>query len=88
MGQAPKRLASSTLAVLRALRQPRHRIVLTCFLATLIAYVERTGFSISYTLLAKTAGVDEAVKGTIMSAFYWGYGVSQVRCLYTTLART
>lgn len=76
MGQAPATLASITSAVFNA--QPRHRIVLTCFLATLIAYVERTGFSISYTLLARAGGVDEAVKGTIMSAFYWGYGVSQV----------
>lgn len=74
MGQAQKSLAST----LHALRQPRHRIVLACFLATLIAYVERTSFSISYTLLAKAARVDEATKGTIMSAFYWGYGVSQV----------
>lgn len=78
MGQEHINLASSTASALHALRQPRHRIVLTCFLATLIAYVERTGFSISYTLLAKAAGVDEAVKGTIMSAFYWGYGISQV----------
>ncbi|KAK9804281.1 hypothetical protein WJX72_004509 [[Myrmecia] bisecta] len=28
--------------------------------------------------MAKEAGVDEAVKGTVLSAFYWGYGVSQV----------
>lgn len=64
-----------------ALRRPvesRHLIVLACFLATLTAYVERVGFSIAYTAMAKTAGVDEATKGTILSAFYWGYGVSQV----------
>jgi hypothetical protein len=23
------------------------------------------------------AGIDEGIKGTVLSAFYWGYGVSQ-----------
>ena len=58
--------------------EPRHLIVLACFLATLSAYVERVGFSIAYTAMAKTAQVDEATKGTVLSAFYWGYGISQV----------
>ncbi len=63
--------------------QPRFRVVLACFLATLTAYVERTGFSIAYTSMAKAADIDEAVKGTVMSAFYWGYGISQV-CMQDT----
>ena len=58
--------------------EPRHLLVAACFLATLTAYVERTGFSIAYTLLAKEANVDEATKGKVMSAFYWGYGISQI----------
>lgn len=53
-------------------------IVLACFLATLSAYVERVGFSIAYTAMAKAEKVDEATKGTVLSAFYWGYGVAQV----------
>ena len=56
----------------------RHAVTLACFLATLSAYVERVGFSIAYTAMAKVAKVDEATKGTVLSAFYWGYGVSQV----------
>lgn len=56
----------------------RHAVTLACFLATLSAYVERVGFSIAYTTMAKVAKVDEATKGTVLSAFYWGYGVSQV----------
>jgi MFS transporter, ACS family, solute carrier family 17 (sodium-dependent inorganic phosphate cotransporter), other len=59
--------------------QPRHVIVGLCFLATFTAYVERVGFSIAFTSLARTVGFDEQVKGAVMSAFYWGYGVSQVR---------
>ena len=58
--------------------QPRFQIVLACFLATLCAYVERVGFSIAYTAMAKDAGLGEAEEGTVLSAFYWGYGVSQI----------
>jgi sugar phosphate permease len=53
--------------------------VLACFLATFTAYVERVGFSIAFTAMAKQAGVSEAVKGTVLSAFFWGYAVSQAR---------
>ena len=37
--------------------QARHQIVLACFLATFTAYVERVGFSIAYTAMAKEAKV-------------------------------
>ena len=29
--------------------------------------------------MAKEANLDESIKGTVMSAFYWGYALSQVR---------
>lgn len=58
--------------------EPRYQIVLVCFLATFVAYVERVGFSIAFTAMAKTAEIDESVKGTVLSAFYWGYALSQV----------
>lgn len=58
--------------------QPRFQVVLACFLATLTAYVERVGFSIAFTAMAQESGLDEGVKGTVLSAFYWGYAVSQV----------
>lgn len=56
----------------------RHLIILACFMATFIAYVERTGFSVAYTAAAKENAVSEAIKGTVMSSFFWGYAVSQV----------
>ena len=56
--------------------EPRYQIVLACFLATFSAYVERVGFSIAFTEMAKRADLDESVKGTVLSAFYWGYGLS------------
>ena len=59
--------------------EPRYLMAGCLFLATLTAYIERTGFSIAYTLMAsEAAGVSESTKGAVMSAFYWGYGLSQV----------
>lgn len=58
----------------------RRLIIAACFLATFIAYVERTGFSVAYTAAAKDHAVSEAVKGTVLSSFFWGYAVSQVGC--------
>jgi ACS family sodium-dependent inorganic phosphate cotransporter len=57
---------------------PKVLIVLSCFLATFTAYVERVGFSIAFTAMCKQSQLDEHVKGNVLSAFYWGYGVSQV----------
>lgn len=57
---------------------PKVVIVACCFLATFTAYVERVGFSIAFTAMSKAAMLDEHVKGNVLSAFYWGYGVSQV----------
>lgn len=57
---------------------PKVLIVACCFLATFSAYVERVGFSIAFTAMSKQAQLDEHVKGNVLSAFYWGYGVSQV----------
>eukprot|EP00955_Chlamydomonas_euryale_P112046 366107-Chlamydomonas_euryale.AAC.6 len=59
--------------------EPRHIIVLACFLATLVMYMERVGFSIAFTELAKSAELDESMKGTVLSAFFWGYALSQAR---------
>ena len=59
--------------------EPKYAFIVACFLATFVAYVERVGFSIAYTEMAKLATVDEAVKGTVLSAFFWGYAISQVK---------
>ena len=59
-------------------QEPRHQITALCFAATFVAYMERVGFSIAYTAMARQAGTSEAVKGSVLSAFYWGYCLSQV----------
>lgn len=56
----------------------RYIIVLLTFICTNVCYIERIGFSIAYTLAADAIGVDQSSKGLILSAFYYGYVVSQV----------
>ena len=53
-------------------------VVGLCFLAMLLCYVDRVGFSIAFTRLAEGAGVTEAAKGRVMSAFFWGYAATQL----------
>ena len=76
-------LSEHLTAACMASQEPRHQVTLLCFLGTLVAYVERVGFSIAFTEMAKQAGTSEAVKGAVLSAFYWGYSLSQVRSLST-----
>lgn len=57
----------------------RQVLVFLCFCATFTTYVERVGFSIAYTRMARAVGIDESTKGRVLSAFYWGYAVSQAR---------
>lgn len=55
-----------------------HVITGCIFLCTLTCYFERMGFSIAFTELAETEGLKEAVKGRVMSAFFYGYAVMQL----------
>lgn len=55
-----------------------HLVVSMIFACTLACYFERMGFSIAFTELAKSASLNEADKGTVMSAFYYGYAVMQL----------
>jgi sugar phosphate permease len=59
-------------------QQRKSVIVATCFLATFLAYIERTGFSVAFTAAARDQKLDEAVKGAVLSSFFWGYALSQV----------
>lgn len=62
----------------RASWKPRYVIVCLCFLATFSIYADRVGFSIAFTRMAKKVGLEDGIKGTVLSAFYWGYALSQV----------
>jgi len=56
----------------------RYAVVAACFLATFSVYCERVGFSIAYTPVAEQSGASEALKGAVLSAFYYGYATSQI----------
>jgi len=56
----------------------RYHVVALCFLATMSCYLERMGFPIAYTPEAEAAGVSEATKGKVLSAFYYGYSSLQI----------
>ncbi|GBG61257.1 hypothetical protein CBR_g19789 [Chara braunii] len=48
------------------------------FVATNVCYIERVGFPIVYTPIAKDSDVDPVTKGWVLSAFYYGYASSQI----------
>ena len=56
----------------------RHVIVILIFIAAAICYIERIGFPVAYTEVALRTGIDQATKGYVLSAFYYGYATSQV----------
>lgn len=55
-----------------------HAMTGCIFLCTLACYFERMGFSIAFTELAESLMLNSAIKGTVMSAFFWGYAVMQL----------
>ena len=55
-----------------------HAITGCIFLCTFTNYIERTGFPIAFTELAKAQGLNETVKGTVLSSFYYGYAAMQL----------
>ncbi len=56
----------------------RYVTVLLTFVCTCVCYIERVGFSVAYTAAANNDGVGEAIKGHILSTFFYGYAISQV----------
>ncbi|CAI5464047.1 unnamed protein product [Closterium sp. Yama58-4] len=56
----------------------RYVVVLLTAACTTVCYIERVGFSVAYSLVANRNHVDQATKGWVLSAFYYGYALSQV----------
>ncbi|GJP65766.1 hypothetical protein CLOP_g22628 [Closterium sp. NIES-67] len=70
--------SGSTAALFHLILPQRYVIVLLTLVCSAVCYIERVGFSIAYTAIAIREGVDQATKGWVMSAFYYGYASSQV----------
>ncbi|MBL8959125.1 MAG: MFS transporter, partial [Gemmatimonadetes bacterium] len=54
------------------------RVVLLCFAAVLISYLDRTNISIAAIAMQEQLGWDEATKGLVLSSFFIGYLLLQV----------
>ncbi len=56
----------------------RYTVVALFFLATVICYVDRVNVSIAIIPMARDLGYSPATQGLVLSAFFWGYIVSQL----------
>ena len=56
----------------------RYTLVLLCFCATFICYIDRTNISVAVIPMAKQFGWDPERQGTVLSAFFVGYLLTQI----------
>ncbi len=54
------------------------RVVLLCFAAVLISYLDRTNISVAAIAMQEDLGWDDATKGLVLSSFFIGYLLLQV----------
>lgn len=60
-------------------RLPRRYIVVGLFfLSTVLCYIDRVNISVAIIPMARDRGYDPAAQGVVLSAFFWGYLVSQL----------
>ena len=53
-------------------------IVLMCFLAVAINYIDRANLGVAVPLIQKEFGIDPALMGLILSGFFWSYALMQL----------
>jgi len=58
--------------------QRRHTVVLLCFFATFICYIDRVNISVAIIPMAQQFGWSDSEKGIVLSSFFVGYLVTQV----------
>lgn len=61
-----------------AMPTQRHVLVGLTFIAAFACYIDRVGFPIVYTILAREAQIPKTIQGSVHSAFYNGYTASQI----------
>ena len=61
-----------------AMRDARDALVRLTFAAAFACYIDRVGFPIVYTTLAREAWIPKTIQGSVHSAFYNGYTATQV----------
>jgi ACS family sodium-dependent inorganic phosphate cotransporter len=58
--------------------QRRHTVVLLCFFATFICYIDRVNISVAIIPMAEQFGWSDTQRGLVLSSFFVGYLVTQV----------
>lgn len=53
-------------------------VVIAGFSATFALYLDRVGFPLAYGEISRRQGLDDAAKGIVLSAFYYGYAATQI----------
>jgi MFS transporter, ACS family, solute carrier family 17 (sodium-dependent inorganic phosphate cotransporter), other len=70
---------SEAVAVVRAQRWPqRFKVVFLLFLSVVVLYMDRVNMSVVAPVLMQEFGWDPAVMGTVLSAFFLGYFLTQI----------
>lgn len=70
---------SEAVAVVRAQRWPqRFNVVFLLFLSVVVLYMDRVNMSVVAPVLMQEFGWDPAVMGTVLSAFFLGYFLTQI----------
>ena len=67
---------------------PKQRwfIVLMCFLAVAINYIDRANLGVAVPTIKKEYGLDPAVMGLVLSGFFWSYALMQLPCGWRSIA--
>ena len=60
--------------------QKRHNIVLLCFCAAFICYIDRVNISVAVIPMQEAFGWSDTTKGLVLSSFFIGYMIMQVPC--------
>jgi ACS family sodium-dependent inorganic phosphate cotransporter len=58
--------------------QQRHTVVLLCFFATFICYIDRVNISVAIIPMAEQFGWSDTERGFVLSSFFVGYLITQV----------
>jgi ACS family sodium-dependent inorganic phosphate cotransporter len=58
--------------------QRRHSVVLLCFFATFICYIDRVNISVAIIPMAEQFGWSDTERGIVLSSFFVGYLITQV----------
>jgi ACS family sodium-dependent inorganic phosphate cotransporter len=82
LGEEPsKKLLSSTGEIKPPPRwyfPKRYILVCMCFIGMIVCYADRTNFSVSIIPMRKEFNWDKTTEGFILSAFWYGYALTQV----------